>query len=195
MRQYRKALAINPRNLQALLEVGVYSLEQGQLDEAKGLLTRAIEDPDTRHVREGMLTVAIAKARANLGVLEAQLGNYDQAVSHCREAVRLQPDYAFAHLTLGAALLELHQRDEGKQHLAESLRLDPHDAVASCRYADLLVEDRQPAAAAPYYEQALEQDPRFLPALVGLASLRQQARCRSFATEARRWHWPRRPAN
>ena len=74
VRQYRKALAINPRNLQALLEVGVYLLDQGQLDEAIILLTRAVEDPDTSDVKPGMLSAAMAKAHANLGVLQGQAG-------------------------------------------------------------------------------------------------------------------------
>ena len=172
VRQYRKALAINPRNLQALLEVGVYLLDQGKLDEATILLTRAVEDPDTSAVKPGMLSAAMAKAHANLGVLQGQAGNYEEAVTHSREALRLEPDYAFAHCTLGAALLELKQVEEGKRHLAESLRIDPQDAVANCRYADLLREENQPEQALPHYEQALRQNAEFLPALLGLASMR-----------------------
>ncbi len=171
-RQFRKALAINPRNLQALLEVGIYLLDQGQLDEAKILLTRAAEDADTSNVKPGMLSAALAKAHANLGVLQGRAGNLKEAVQHSREALRLEPGYAFAHCTLGAALLDLNQVEEGKKHLAESLRIDPRDAVANCRYADLLRKDDQPQQAVRHYEQALQQDAEFLPALLGLASIR-----------------------
>ena len=138
VKQFRKALAVNPRNLQALLEVGIYLLDEGQLDEAKILLTRAVEDADTSHVKPGMLSAALAKAHANLGVLQGRAGNLQEAVRLSREALRLEPGYAFAHFTLGAALLELNQAEEGRKHLAESLRIDPQNAMANCRYADLL---------------------------------------------------------
>ena len=172
VRQYRKALAINPRNLQALLEVGVYWLDRGQIEEAKTLLTRAVNDPDTSDVKPGMLPAVMAKAHANLGVLQGQAGNFNEAVRHSREALRLEPSYAFAHCTLGAALLELKEVEEGERHLAEALRIDPQDAVANCRYADLLREQGQPEQAVLRYEQALRQDGEFFPALLGLASIR-----------------------
>jgi tetratricopeptide (TPR) repeat protein len=176
VREFSKALQVNPRNLQALFEVGTYLLDEGQLDAARPFLTRAVVDPDTSNVKPGMLNVALAKAETNLGILEARAGQYEEAVAHARKAVQLLPDYAVAHRTLGAALLELGRQEEGKEHLGESLRLDPEDTMTNCRYADVLVAEGLPDQAVGCYEKALKQDSHFLPALLGLTMIRAASR-------------------
>ena len=63
---------------------------------------------------------------------------WDRAVQHLREAVRLKPDFAIAHFNLGCALVEQGQRDEAAQHLREALRLKPNYAEARKKLESVL---------------------------------------------------------
>ena len=172
IRNFELAVKYNSRNLQARMELGTYYLDQGRLEEARVQLSQAIEEGDTKRVHPSMLPLVMANAHCNLGMVLAQQRHYGEAIQHCREALRLRPEYAVAHRTLGAMLLETGEREEGKQHLTEAVRLDPRDAVVRCQLADALLADGKPELAAPHYQQAMQTDRSFLPAILGLATIR-----------------------
>jgi Flp pilus assembly protein TadD len=64
-----------------------------------------------------------AEAHYNLATALGRKGDWDEAVAHFREAVRLQPKLAAAHEALGAALILLNRRDEGVQHLEKAVEI------------------------------------------------------------------------
>ncbi len=53
----------------------------------------------------------------------------DEAEAHCREALRLQPDYPEAQANLGSILHEQGRLDEAAACYREALRLKPNDAA------------------------------------------------------------------
>ncbi len=172
MRNYQLALQYNPKNLQALMELGIYASDQGRLDEAKTHLLNAIHRSDASRVLPNKINLVMAKAHCNLGIVLAQQRHFDEAIGHCREALKLEPEYPVASRTLGALLLETGRREEGIQRLAEALRADPDDSVASCRLAEAMLKDGKPDQAVAFYQQALKRKPDLLPALLAMATIR-----------------------
>ncbi|MCH7592866.1 MAG: tetratricopeptide repeat protein [Planctomycetes bacterium] len=74
----------------------------------------------------------VLKARAvecfNAGVDAVNQGQTGQGIGHYLDAVRLDPEYGFAHNNLGTALLARGDYDEAVEHLEEGVRLMPTQA-------------------------------------------------------------------
>jgi tetratricopeptide (TPR) repeat protein len=68
-----------------------------------------------------------ARARNNLGLELARVGQFDEAIRQLRRAIELKPAYAIAHFNLGKALLDAGQPAEARGELEISLKLSPDD--------------------------------------------------------------------
>ena len=62
---------------------------------------------------------------SGLGHVLCELGRLDEALTHCREAVRLEPNYAIGHIDLGQTLQELRRFDEAIAAYRKAVALDP----------------------------------------------------------------------
>lgn len=60
-----------------------------------------------------------------LGLSLAEQGEYDEAVTHYAEALRLKPDFAPAHNNWGLALVEMGRYDEAISHYRAALKIRP----------------------------------------------------------------------
>ena len=95
---FRKALELNPDNLEAHLSLSYLLSNRGIYDEAISHLEEVIR-----------LEPRLAKARSNLGYVYMRKGNPDEAFGCFSEAVRLNPNLTEAHLGMG--VLRLKQGD------------------------------------------------------------------------------------
>jgi Flp pilus assembly protein TadD len=160
LRDFQKALELNPKNIEAHVGMGASLTHLGRVQEAKVHLERAIE-----------IRPQSAEAHEALGNLLARQGKFPEAAACFREAIRLDPSLAVAHFRLGTVLLDLGPIDEAKRHLAEAVRLEPGDPKAICSLGAALLREGSPDQAAAYYRRALALDPKLLAALTDLASL------------------------
>ncbi len=111
---YRHSLEKDPRNLQALLNLGTLLYEEGELALAAEHFRRAVEvDPRS------------ALARYNLGSLLDDLGQLEEARAQLEEAVRIAPAHPDAHYNLAFVLEELGAREQARPHWRRYLQLDP----------------------------------------------------------------------
>ncbi len=115
-----------------------------------------------------------AEAHTFLGWSLSQLGHLDDAITECKKAIALDPDYGNPYNDIGAYLMELGRPDEAIPWLEK--------AVAARRYCcyqfahfnlgrALLMKGRV-GDARRSFEQALAYDPDYLPALKALEYLR-----------------------
>jgi tetratricopeptide (TPR) repeat protein len=153
VREYRRAIDLDPRHAAALTNLAVVLHEDGQLDVAVTYYRRAlVAEPDlvpahfnlanalraqsrtndaVRHYREAVrLEPTMAAAHNNLGEVLASQGHLDIAIGHFREAVRLSPGSATAHGNLGAALGVAGRVDEAVVHFRQALQIDPGNEAA-----------------------------------------------------------------
>ena len=75
-------------------------------------------------------TKAIAVAHHNRGLALQLSGQTDRAIADYDEAIRLQPDYANAHIYRGSAYFEKFDFDRALQEFDQALRIEPNNALA-----------------------------------------------------------------
>jgi TolB-like protein len=126
---FERALALDPRNVDALLGEGRVDYEVG-----------AAFLSDDRAARLASAEATIAKvlslrpndalAHEIMGGLLIQTGRADRGLAELERALALDPNLAAAHGEIGFAMLFTGRDEEIEAHENEALRLSPHDGRA-----------------------------------------------------------------
>lgn len=106
-----------------------------------------------------------------LGIIHAQLENYDPAISHLKRTLQLNPADAEAHLALGLALQQEGLADEAIGHFQRSISLDPGNSGAYNSLGNALKEKGLINDAADAYRKAVEIDPGSAEAYTNLGNI------------------------
>jgi tetratricopeptide (TPR) repeat protein len=116
-----------------------------------------------------------ALAHDSLGIALLSQGKVDQAITHCEEAVRLQPNYAKGHYNLGNALLARGEVNQAVAHYERALQIRPDYAKAHNSLGLALLSQDKTDQAIIHFEEALRHQPNYVGALnnLGLAFLSQ----------------------
>jgi tetratricopeptide (TPR) repeat protein len=116
---------------------------------------------------------ATAEAHAYLGWAKSTRGQIGDAIDHCVEAIRLDPDFPNAWNDIGAYLIEQGRADDALFFLKRATRMKSHPSRCFPHYnlhrAYLALGDRPRAITE--VQAALEADPEFSPAQDALMSL------------------------
>ena len=118
--------------------------EQEFNSEQRSLFERALEE--FRAVQEAMLDTP--SAHLNLAVLSSNLGEPEQAESHYRKAIELDPYFAPAALNLSTMLAGQERIAEAEEILREALKRSPEEGELHYSLGLLLAEREQLAEAA-----------------------------------------------
>ncbi|MGA1825344.1 MAG: tetratricopeptide repeat protein [bacterium] len=102
------------------------------------------------------------QAHHNLGVAFADQKNFDEAIKHYSEALRIHPDFAIAHNNLGNALREQGRDREAIEHYYEALSIDPNHALSHYNLGRALKEQGNISEAIEHYLDALRIQPGFV---------------------------------
>jgi tetratricopeptide (TPR) repeat protein len=94
-------------------------------------------------------------AHCSLAYALQQQGELDQAITHNRQALRINPNYPKAHLGLGLVLLEKGNLTEAVAHFNEALRINPDFADAHYHLARALSEENKINEAVTHLREAL----------------------------------------
>lgn len=104
-----RALALDRRNLSALIRRGHASFELGRLDDAERDYSSVLERVPGQ-----------SAALYGLGRVSYERREFDQAVEHLQAALHDQPEGSVIHHHLGLALRQLGRRDEATTHLQQN---------------------------------------------------------------------------
>lgn len=129
MAAYERVLAINPRHLDALINLGMLHYEQADLERAMKCFERAVAHD-----------AGSAVAQFNFGSVLDEIGQVERARQHLRLAVRLDESYADAHYNLAFVCDKLGAHAEARQHWQRYIALDaagPWSKYARQRLASL----------------------------------------------------------
>jgi len=149
--KYREALRIYPHFLRALIFLATTQGEQGQVENATGVLEFAArlypKDP---------------AAQYNLGIALGALGRTEEEMRAYRKAIELQPDLVPAYQNLGSALLASGQLARAAEIYRQGLNQNP---LSAALYYNLAVVEEQlgdKPAAQRWLELARTIDPELV---------------------------------
>ena len=91
----------------------------------------------------------------NLGVVQFEKGNSDDAIEKYEQSLRLNPDYAEARYNLGSALLQKGKIDDAIAQCQKALELGPNDPDAHVVLGNAFMARRDIDGAISQYTQAL----------------------------------------
>jgi protein O-GlcNAc transferase len=143
---YRRVLAFDPRQADALHLLATLALERGRPQEALRYIDQAVESAPDR----GELALLRAGALA-------RLSRASEAAEAFATAARLAPELAVAHHGLGRSLAEIGDGDP-RPHYRRALVLSPDAAVLWNDYGVALQQAISMAAARPAYGRAVAID-------------------------------------
>ena len=95
----------------------------------------------------------------NLGVVQFEKGNIDDAINKYGQALRLHANYPEAHYNLGSALLQQGKIDDAIQQCEKALELQPTDPDAHVVLGNAFMAKQDLGRAISQYQQALTLRP------------------------------------
>ncbi len=114
-----------------------------------------------------------AEANAHLGLLEARMDHYSDAVSFYRKAIAVDPTMPSLQLNLGLALFKGGEMKEAAEVFSSLLKTEPTDSPGALRLSTLIglayYGSGQYAASIPYLKKATAADSQNLPFRLALA--------------------------
>jgi len=157
----RRVLEAEPRNVPALVNLGVVARETGRNDEALACFQRAAAtDP------------ANPEALNNLGLALHHDGQSRDAIRLYKRALQLKPGFVQALVNWGNALRDAGDLAEAATRFEEALQADPDSIDALNNSASVALEAGRIEDAGQRYGRALQLQPDFAEARAGMAQVR-----------------------
>jgi tetratricopeptide (TPR) repeat protein len=141
---YRRVLALDPRDFDALHMLGVVAAQRGDAEEAIGLLSAATDARPSS-----------ARARFNLGGALMAAGRLREAIAAYDAAVALEPGHAAAWTNRGTCMLRLGEATEAARSHARAVALDPAAPEPRFNLSQALLVAGRLEEAWPGYEARL----------------------------------------
>ncbi|HEX2764506.1 MAG TPA: sulfotransferase [Allosphingosinicella sp.] len=173
----RKAVALQPANLRARIDLINALIPLGQLDEALRLCEG--QAPELARMRGYVLQcrgdfaeagacyeTILARAPAdfeiwnNLGTARRAAGDLPGSLDALARARSLRPDLAPIHLNLAASLAEAGRNGEAIESYRTAIGLDPANAAARLDLARLLLTSQRLDEAEALYREMIAAEPR-----------------------------------
>jgi Flp pilus assembly protein TadD len=104
-------------------------------------------------------TTANDVAQCNLGFAFRQSGKVEEAITHYKLALQINPNYAEVHNNLGNALVQQGRAEEAIRHYQQALQINPNYADAHHNLGTALQQKGRAAEAISQYQQALQIEP------------------------------------
>ena len=169
----RRALALDPKQVQALIDAGNSLCRLGRARESVEFYHRALE-----------LEPGSTEAHNNLGNAFLELGTPVEALPCYRRALELHPDNAEVRCNLANALRQLGRLEEAVAESERAIALDERLAMAHNNLGLCLAGLGQRERALACYRTALVHDPRYVEALSNLGDTLHELGRRHEALEA-----------
>ena len=144
LQQYSQVLAVSPKHMETLLNMGGIYLSRNQPDLALKAYTKAL----------GVWNVPLV--RANLAVAYMQLGQLEEAERHLKEALQDKGDMPDAWTNLGSCLLQQGKLEESIQASQKAVDLMDTFAMAHNNLAVAYSELKKLEEAQRHAQRALE---------------------------------------
>jgi len=127
-KQYQQILTEDPNNLEALSNLGVVYVRNGDLRSAESTLEKAVAIAPEN---DFLLTT--------LGIVQYRQSKFDEAIVQLTKAITINPKSATAHNYLGIAASQKGRQKEAEKEILQALANNPDDADAHFNLAVILI--------------------------------------------------------
>jgi len=141
---YRRVLALDPRDFDALHMLGVVAAQGGAHGDAIALLSSAAAERPSS-----------ARARFNLAGALMGAGRLREAIAALDEVVAIDPGHAAAWTNRGICLIRLNEAAEAERSHARAAALEPHAPEPRFNRSQALLVSGRLAEGLPDYEARL----------------------------------------
>ncbi len=145
---FRRAVAVNPDNDIALVDLGVALDAQGRFEEALAVYHQAEKSGSRR-----------SEVHNNLGNILGILGRHDESLAEYREAIQIAPGDASLHNTVGIQLAALNRFDDALNEFSAAENLEPNYATPHFETAKVLFKIGRDADGLVEFRAALRIEP------------------------------------
>lgn len=146
---YQQVAAVDPKNKEALLGLGICMRSLGENEEAlRSFLQAAIVDPSD------------AESFYHAGQTLAEMSRFQQAIENYKKALKVNPQYPRLYLSIGQAALLKGDFDEAKKAATEEKARNPNLSDPYILSAEVDFALKQYADCASEYSQAIKLRPQ-----------------------------------
>ncbi len=169
---FRRALAVNPRYTEAMLNLAITYNTVGLYEKAAALFQSAAESSSSSSgTLPPHIETRLANLHSDIGSIYHDHFVYDRAINEFRQALELCPHFVDIRFKLGLSL-----RDSGKLELAAeefqaALRFHPRYHAAQAQFGFCLLKLGRADQARAEFQAVLAQDPENTLASVGISML------------------------
>lgn len=157
---FEKALKINPRYTEAILNLAVLYNDLGQYDKAKALYTRLKgRKGQTTFTIEPVLRGKLSNLHADIGDIYRSIGLFSLAIEEYKKALTLNPTYVDIRTKLGQALRENGRSNDSLLQLQEVLKKKPKYSPALIQLGVTFYTMDKVSDAKKAWKKALEGEP------------------------------------
>ena len=149
-RLYEQVLALDPRNADAMHELGVLRVDAGRIDDGLALLRAAADARPTQF-----------RFQSNLGMALRRAGKADESIPPHRAALRLSPDDPDTTFLLGNSLRDVGQLTEACDLLARAAALRPDQPPVLNTLGQAIQDQGKLDEAMGMYRRAIELRPGY----------------------------------
>ena len=107
----------------------------------------------------------------NLGIWYEQHGEYEQALAHYKQTIKLAPMFPNPYINIGNVYHKQKKFDPAEKWMKRAIQLDPNSALANYNLGNILREAGKTGEAINAYKRALELNPRYIEAANNLANV------------------------
>jgi tetratricopeptide (TPR) repeat protein len=158
--RFRKALALNPRNLKAHIGLGNTLEALGDQDQARGHYQEAVQ-----------LDPASAIAHINVGNILLKRNDLAGAIAEYQIALKHEPDNVFAQYNIGQCYAATGRNPEALAHLSAAYRRSPDNATLCFFLGNVHAKLGNRTEAMRFYQEAIRLKPDYAEAKNSLAAM------------------------
>jgi tetratricopeptide (TPR) repeat protein len=172
--QYKKALALEPQDIGAMIIAGHLSVGQREFDQARQFYQQVlVVDPEHADARQSLEKLdqcgslqttdeppESADSFYQRGLGKAQSGDLGGAIEDLELTLNKEPDHALAHNDLGVLYYQQGDKQKALEHYERAAAKDPYNAVFQKNLGDFYFAERiDGQAALERYVEALRLNP------------------------------------
>lgn len=155
---YREAIKINPYADLSYFNLVVDLIKQGRIEEAIAVI-KINPDQQKAHSHLGGVLAALGEKLAAQGKKLAAQRMYEEAITHCLAAIKINPNYDDSYCYLANLYMKQGKITEAIDNYRQAIKINPDNADAHFNLADVFLKQNKIDQAIEHFREAVRINP------------------------------------